>query len=224
MDEFRFRRRNLPHWEIAGATYFVTFRLAGSLPATVAEEWREEREELRRGREGGPAGAMRSKAEQIRLARLSHAKFDAQLDGACYGPKHLSDPRFATLVADALQFYHRSRYELFAYVVMPNHVHLVLRPSLKSDSHLSWGLDEIMRSIKGYTGKKANELLGAHGEFWQREYYDHMVRSEEEWCYYVNYTHENPVSAGLSERAEDWQWSSADLPVGVSSVDGRESF
>jgi REP element-mobilizing transposase RayT len=219
MDEFRFRRRNLPHWEIAGATYFVTFRLASSLPAAVVEEWRREREQLRLGRLTASVVGMIGQEEHIRLARLCHAKFDAQLDGAGYGPKHLSDPGLAGLVADALRFHQGARYDLFAFAVMPNHAHVVLRPCAKPDSRLLWGLDEIMRSIKGYTGKKANERHGAHGEFWQREYYDHMIRNEEEWCYYVDYTRQNPVQAGLCARAEDWPWSSADLPVGVDPAD-----
>src|SRR5438105_6156761 len=159
MDEFRFRRRNLPHWEIAGSSYFVTFRLAGSLPAAVVEEWRRERDQLRLGHASDSAGIMPSQEEHIRLARLCHAKFDAQLDGAGYGPKHLSDPCFAGLVVDALRFHQGTRYGLFAYVVMPNHAHLVLRPCAKPGSQIMWGLDEIMRSIKGFTGKKANELL-----------------------------------------------------------------
>jgi REP-associated tyrosine transposase len=209
MEESRFRWRNLPHWEITGATYFVTFRLAGSLPAAVVEEWRQERERLRRGVVG--AHTAMTEEERKRLSRVSHEKFDAQLDRAEQGPKHLTDPRLASLVVDALRFHASRRYDLYAYVVMPNHVHLVMRPLPKANPVYVWGLDEIMRSIKGYTGKKANELRDAHGEFWQREYFDHLIRDEEEWWWYVEYTHLNPVRAELCARPEDWAWSSARL-------------
>ena len=209
MEDARFRRRSLPHWEVTGSTYFVTFRLAGSLPAAVVEQWRRERVELRRGvNERHPA---LTEEERMRLSRLSCEKFDAQLDGAGHGPKHLADRRFADLVVGAVRFHASQRYDLAAYAVMPNHVHLVMRPLPKADSASVWGLDEIMRSIKGFIGKKANELLGTHGEFWQREYYDHLIRNEEEWCWYVDYTHLNPVRAGLCTKPEDWEWSSAQL-------------
>jgi REP element-mobilizing transposase RayT len=147
--------------------------------------------------------------EWRRFTRARHTKFDVQLDGGRWGPKHLADSRIACLVVDALLFHQTSRYNLSAYVVMPNHVHLVIRPQAKEKREAVWGLDEIMKNLKSYTGRKANEILGLSGEFWQREYYDHLIRDEEEWRWYVDYTHLNPVRAGLCLRAEDWDWSSA---------------
>jgi REP element-mobilizing transposase RayT len=203
----RFRRRNLPHWEVAGATYFVTFRLAGSLPATVAAAWRDERERLKH--ETVNERADPSDTEWRRQARLLHTKFDSQLDMAGHGPIHLSYPPIAMLVVDALRHFENQRYELPAYVIMPNHVHLVLQPLPKEEVNRPWGLDEILRSIKSYTGRRANELLKSEGEFWQREYYDHLIRDQEEWGWYVEYTWNNPVAAGLCSAREVWPWSNA---------------
>jgi putative transposase len=210
LDDYRFRWRNLPHWEIAGRTYFVTFRLAGSLPVQVVAEWRREHQRSLQAAKG--LEAEQHGAGSGRAFRDRYACYDQWLDRACCGPRYLADERIARLVAEAVQFYSGKRYDLSAYVVMPNHVHLVIRPTEKPDSPLFWGLDEIMRSLKGYTGKKANELLHLGGEFWQREYFDHWVRDEEEWIYYVEYTHCNPVKAGLCTKPEDWCWSSASPP------------
>jgi REP element-mobilizing transposase RayT len=201
----RFRRRNLPHWEVAGASYFITFRLAGSLPAHVVQEWRLERERLR-SEERVETG---EDADMRRRAALMHAKFDAQLDAAGDGPTHLRDPGLAQLVIDAVRFYATIRYDLYAYVVMPNHMHLVLRPLPKNASEQTWGLDEIMHGIKGFTGKQANELLNQSGPFWQREYYDRLIRDDAEWAWYVEYTLHNPVAAGLCSEPVAWPWSNA---------------
>ncbi len=96
----------------------------------------------------------------------------------------------------------RQIYELFAWVLMPNHVHIVFRPMEP--------LSEILRWLKSATGKRANQLLGHAGHrFWQREYYDHWIRSEPELWRIIRYVERNPVGAGLVTRQEDWPWSSA---------------
>jgi len=116
----------------------------------------------------------------------------------------LADPALAEIVANALQFGCVSRdwYELFAWVVMPNHVHVVLRPS--------HDFSKIMRWLKWTTARRCNEALGRAGiPFWQDESYDHWIRDRHEFHSAVNYVEQNPVRAGLVERAEDWVWSSA---------------
>lgn len=207
LDEHRFRRRDLPHCEIAGAAYFITFRLAGSLPAAVVEAWREEYERLR----DECRGALDSgRGTHWKLtSRACYEKYDDQLDRGGHGPRYLEDARLADLTVSALEFYRGVRYDLVAYVVMPNHVHVVIRPPQKPTSELFWGLDEIMQHLKGYTGREANKRFQRTGQFWQREYFDHRLRDDEEWQWYVEYTHQNPVKAGLCSRPEAWQWSSA---------------
>ena len=93
-------------------------------------------------------------------------------------------------------------YQLYAYVVMPNHVHILLRPCVP--------LERITRVLKGFTARQANKILGRIGQrLWQEESYDHWVRNEEEFSRIEAYVEHNPVSAGLVKRAEDWPWSSA---------------
>jgi REP element-mobilizing transposase RayT len=120
------------------------------------------------------------------------------------GPIWLSDRRIAGLVADALQYGDATlrMYDLLAWVIMPNHVHAILRPHV--------GMARIMQWIKGRTGRKANRILGRVGDaFWQAESFDHWIRSEEEFGALVDYVENNPVKAGLVEAAEEWAWSSA---------------
>src|SRR5215213_9472627 len=105
VDGYRFRRRDLPHWEIAGSTYFVTFRLANSLPGVVADAWRREHEQLRRERRELNANGSLYRSRQFRAC---YAKYDAQLDAVGHGPHHLRDPRVADLVVGALRFYEGS--------------------------------------------------------------------------------------------------------------------
>ncbi len=128
---------------------------------------------------------------------------DAALDRATYGPRWLAQPAVAEVVADALCYGEKvGKYRLHAWVVMPNHVHVLITP----ESPFS----EIMRWLKWTTARRSNQLLGRCGiAFWQDESYDHWVRSSEEFKKIVAYVEWNPVSAGLVELPEQWHWSSA---------------
>ena len=123
--------------------------------------------------------------------------------GAAVGPVWLEDPRVARVVADALLLGEATgRYRLLAWVVMPNHVHVIFEPRGE--------MAIIMRWLKGRTARVANRVLGRTGEkFWQEESFDHWVRSDEELGGLVDYVENNPVKAGLVERREEWLWSSA---------------
>jgi len=113
------------------------------------------------------------------------------------GPEWLKDARIAEIVAEAFRYGEtRGSYDLFAWVVMSNHIHIVIRPKEK--------LPDIVRWLKAATAVRANRLIGNTGSFWHREYYDHWVRSEEELWATIAYVEANPVRAGLVERPEDW--------------------
>jgi len=87
---------------------------------------------------------------------------------------------------------------------MPNHVHVIVRPE---GEHT---LNKILQSWKGYTSREANKILNCTGQsFWDREYYDHVIRDDAEKARLTKYIHDNPIKAGLCERWEDWEWSSA---------------
>jgi putative DNA methylase len=177
----RHYERRLPHWDTVGQPLFVTFRLHGSLPAH---------------RVFPPDSLAQSGKAFVAMDRL--------LDRGAGGPLYLQRPELAAMVVAALHDGERRfhRYQLHAYVVMPNHVHLLVTPKVVATRWLA--------PLKGFTAYRANELLGSHGQaFWQDESYDHVVRSEAQFDRIRSYIEENPVKAGLVSESQQHPWSSA---------------
>ena len=184
---------------------FVTFRLAGSLPREKVSSLMEEMEYWEKLSE---APDVAQEQIQEALDRLQHMfdKWDDALDAANYGPQWLRNPQVASLVADSIRYRNGKLYDLYTFCVMPNHVHLVFKP-LVGDDGVTYSLPFILMGLKGYTGRKANVILGRRGIFWQRESYDRVIRDEEALLRVIEYVLNNPVKAGLVRRWEDWPWS-----------------
>jgi putative transposase len=167
-------RRNLPHFQPEGAMLFITFRLYGTLP-------------LASGRDG-----------------RTFALADRELEQTQRGPSWLKQPRVAECVVETIKLgdVARGLYELVAFVVMPNHVHLLINPKVPAP--------KITQYVKGVSAKRANEILGKTGKpFWQDESYDRWVRSSEERRKIVRYIELNPVRAKLADEAQLFRYSSA---------------
>jgi len=198
-------RDHLPHLKREGGSYFVTFRLAGTLPPAVLLQFKQEREQIL-----AQAFAARRPLtwhEQEELLRWYSDRVDKYLD-AGHGDCWLKEPVIADEVANALRFHEKVRFDLLAWVVMPNHVHAVVRP------RPGWTLSKILQGWKGFTAHEANRLLQRTGrEFWQRESFDHLIRDDDDLHRCCQYTTANPVAAGLCTRPEDWQWSSLYRPT-----------
>jgi REP element-mobilizing transposase RayT len=197
-------RGHLPHWEAAAATYFVTFRLADSLPHEALRE-------ILFARKGIPAtaalmGRTISEAERKRLLKLHSPRIEQYLNagaGACF----LGNEDLAKVVADSLRQFDGARYRLFAWCVMPNHVHVVFQ-ALAGNS-----LARILHSWKSFSAKQANRILHRSAEFWQREYYDRLVRDTSEFHRALQYVVDNPKRAGLKDWA--WVWPKEEVGVGL---------
>ncbi len=171
--------RWLPHCYPPDATLFLTWRLFGSMPRGY-------------------------KVDGSLTPGQSFAKVDRQLDTATDGPFWLKDRRIANMVAAAIErgALEYNLYELFAWVIMPNHMHVVMQPRKP--------LPMIMRWIKGSTARVANQILNRTGHpFWQYETYDHCIRTTDEFNRVARYIERNPVRAGFVNAVEDWPWSSA---------------
>ena len=184
--------RHLPHWQPEHRALFLTWRLHGSLPGGWTGSFLGEQTQ----------SAGMTAGEQFRLA-------DSRLDRTTSGPLWLRDPSVARCIAEAI--WHGERelalYRLEAWVVMANHVHLLITPHA--------ALARITKSLKGFTARKANAILGRTGKsFWQDESFDHWVRHGAEFARIVSYIERNPVTAGLVQRPEDWPWSSASRQLG----------
>ncbi len=198
-------RGYLPHVTREGVSYFVTFRLADSLPRQVLMQFQQERAEgLRRlnMQKASSTPPLPTETEGT-IERDYHRKVERYLDKGV-GECHLRRPETAQVVAGALLHFDRQRYLLGPWVIMPNHVHAVLWPL---PNHT---LSEILKSWKGYTAHEANQQLNRTGTaFWQPEAFDHWIRDNEERERICRYVVFNPVKAGLCEKPEQWRWSSA---------------
>jgi putative transposase len=181
------QRRRLPHIYPQGVPLFVTWHLHGSVPHALV-----------------PPGSL--------SAGQAFVWLDRQLDNPRQGPLFLKQPEIARLVVASIhKGVELGHYELGAYVVMANHVHLLIRPAIPP-AHL-------LKSLKGATAHEANRLLGRTGEpFWQKESYDHWVRDQDEFLRIRAYIEKNPVKAGLVQRPEDFPWSSAGVEKSLDAA------
>ena len=183
-------RRNLPHFHPPETAIFLTWRLFGTIP-------RERGAELE-------AARRISAREEFRVA-------ERILDAAESGEAWLRDPRVARLVCESIELGAAAfgRYALHEFVVMPNHVHLLITPFVE--------VPVITRSLKGVTANAANKILGTTGKrFWQEETFDRWSRDEENFERIRGYIARNPVKAGLAERAEEYAWSSGRRGIAVA--------
>jgi putative transposase len=174
-----FHPRRLPHYYSVGQPIFFTWRLHGSLPAN------------------------RSFPSDLTTGQAFVA-LDRILDNARTGPLYLRRPEIAAMVAKAILYRQEvmGHYELHAYVIMANHVHLLITPCVE--------VSRLMQSLKRFTAREGNRLLGLTGQpFWQDESYDRLVRDQEEFQRIIRYIEMNPVKAGLAAKPEDFPWSSA---------------
>ena len=188
---------HLPHWRVPGATYAVTFHLTDSIPTAAWDDYRNRKEALfakldRLISQGdtrkSPATFMAIQAEIAALQDQIIEPVLHQSHGECF----LKRPEIARLVMDAMKHFDGDHYILHAFSIMPNHVHAIIQPRDGQP------LAKILHSWKSFTAKRANELLGKNGEFWQEEYYDHIIRDGEDFRNQVRYVLENPAKGSAS--------------------------
>ena len=137
---------------------------------------------------------------------------DRRLDEARSGSMYLRLPRIAQIVVlSTHKGVELGHYALNSYVVMPNHVHLLILPKIAPD--------RLMKSLKGSTAREANRALGRTGEpFWQKESYDHCMRDSREFERIRAYIQNNPVNAGLAATPEGFAWSSASVEKSLDAA------
>jgi putative transposase len=171
----------LPHFDKPGLQQFITYRLADSLPESRRAEWE----------------ALLDVENDLERRRRLELYLDCG-HGTCY----LRDPRIAEMVQENLWHFDNNRYRLLAWVIMPNHVHVLIEVR-------EVPLGEVVKSWKSYTSKQANQILGRTGSFWGEDYFDRYVRDEKNFWQYIRYIENNPTKARLVHAPEDWPWSSA---------------
>lgn len=181
-----YTHRMLPHMHREGARQFITWRCADALPAEVLRQIQSETDAL-----------PESERKQQRASRIE--SFLDQGLGAC----PLRANSVGLLVRDHIISLADELFDLHDYVIMPNHVHVLLTP------HEGVGLAKMMQRIKGGSAFLANQALNQRGTFWQAEYFDRMIRDDRHAERVAQYIRYNPVKAGLCNRPEDWPLSSA---------------
>ncbi len=188
---------DLPHWYREGSTYAVTFRLEDSFPASVLQSYRKEKESLTRQLAEAKTSGNQVKIQSIEneLGALYHNRIQAALDEG-QGESWMKDARIAQIVAESILHFAGDRYDLGAWCVMPNHVHLIISPKAGHD------LAGILHSIKCHSASEANKVLSRSGAFWQKESYDHIVRDADDYWNQRSYVLGNPKAAGLV----DWEF------------------
>jgi REP element-mobilizing transposase RayT len=176
----------LPHFDGSAVPQFITIHLADSIPQKVIKRWQQELK------------FVEYELERVLLQR----RIERYLDQG-YGEARLNNTRVANMVQDALLRFDGERYQLFAWVVMPNHVHSLM------SRFASYQLKDILHSLKSYTAHEANKILNRRGQFWIEDYFDRYMRSQEHFNRTVEYIESNPVKARLCGVPSDWPFSSA---------------
>jgi len=198
--------RCLPHLQPPGATFFVTFRLANSIPQTVIRRWHEERNALTQTLQCMPD----DEAQHISLqfTRKRFIELEQLLDGATAGERWLQDERLAQIVCRFMRNKDSVQYRLDAYCVMSNHVHVLLMP-LPTDETASsyYPLQKILHSFKRLSAIECNKLRQRAGALWEEESFDHYCRDHEEWIRVLHYILNNPVKAGMVSHWRDYPFT-----------------
>ena len=220
----QFSERHRPHIHPVGATLFITFRLAGSIPASTVRDYHAKKawlaDQVKRAT-NIPARHGEALKERVRrFEREWTVKFEAILHKAQSGPMWMKDERVADCVTETLHRLDGNAYRLDCFSVMSNHVHVVFKPLL-AQADLHQELDEdglpafvsehpslarIMHSMKGRSARECNLILSRRGQFWEHESFDHVIR-DGRFSATVKYVLNNPVKAGLVGHWRDWPWN-----------------
>jgi len=174
----------LPHWQQENAAYFVTYRLADSIPPELLNEWRGEKE---RWLAGHPKPWDESAEKEYR--RLL-SRVDRYLDEG-HGSCALADPDHAGVIAESFGHHDGERYLIHAWVVMPNHVHILF------STRQEFPPQKIVATWKRFTARVINSRRGKSGTLWQEDYFDRMIRDWDHFMNVARYIRRNPVKAGL---------------------------
>ena len=189
-------RRNLPHIHPENTPIFLTFRLAGSLPKEIMEALIAEREAEKN------ILKKASKKDLYNLHKRHFARYDDWLDRVQNTPRWLEDEKIALIVKEKLHELAKEHFHLFAYCIMPNHVHLLIQSRMmkklpEGGKTSKYPIADSMRLLKGSTARICNLKLARKGAFWEHESYDHFIRNERELENVIAYILNNPVKAGL---------------------------
>ncbi|NWF89088.1 MAG: transposase [Ignavibacteriaceae bacterium] len=180
------RRRNLPHLYFNDGIYFITARLANTIPLEKLKQLH----------------IQSSNINSLNFAKFKNhfLQYDAFLDKSLEGRSILKKTDCSAVIKQCLHYPDGKEYKLICFTIMPNHFHFVIE-LLKNNK----GISKIMQSIKGISALRINKLLNKTGKFWQDESYDRLIRDDIEFYFVVRYILLNPVKAGLIDDWRKWE-------------------
>lgn len=194
--EIRHTQNRLPHWQQSGATYFVTFRMADAIPRALLAQWEEERVKWM---------TFHPRPWDEATEREYHTRFSGTFEhwlDAGHGSCALERTEIAAIVAECLARFDGTRYLHHAWVIMPNHVHALF------SLHVDGALEKVVHTWKSFTSNRINAVLARNGgslpprapgrrpsQFWQRDYFERLVRNKTHFANCIRYIRRNPEKA-----------------------------
>jgi REP element-mobilizing transposase RayT len=188
----RHQRGYLPHRDYGSALQALTFRETDCLPKHVVDGWKTELQQLLES----PHEEIQTKAKK----KLAHRI--ARYEDAGHGTCLLRRAEFAEIVQDCLLDGHQVKYQLIAWCIMPNHVHVLIKQNKEQS------LGKIVQRWKGRSARRINLALEKKGPLWAKDYFDRVIRDEDHFWNAISYIHCNPIRAGLVNKSEEWSFSS----------------
>jgi REP element-mobilizing transposase RayT len=194
-------RRKLPHFQPQDGVFFITFRLAFDIPAKYLTAYQQF--------QGRLAAYFETLEDQTQAPATKKKKLFAYMDevyNQCPTDVSLTaNPHAAQVISEKLVSLNDNMYYLYAFTIMPNHVHLLIKPNTADGK--PYPISEIMHHIKGSTSRMVNLVLKREGRLWLPEYFDYWVRSQEELFNIIDYIRQNPVQAHLAKTPEAWTYT-----------------
>ncbi len=191
----------LPHIYPEGATFFMTFRLADSLPQQIVTKLKDEyyaRLKLYKSIEKD-IEKINEYIEELRSEMFG--KYDHQLDDKPYGDCYLKQEEVALILMNKIMSYDNQYYKLIKCCIMPNHVHMLMDTSIQLDNNTPIvQVGKWMQLIKGGSSREINKFLSRSGTLWNEESYDHYVRNRDAYFRIKRYIENNPLKAKLSPK------------------------
>ena len=199
-----FYKRNLPHYQLRDTYYFITFTLAFSLSQNLINKLKQEKEAY----ELIYSKLSDTEKNEFKLSyhRKKYDYLEDYFHKADQCVNYLKNSEIADIVIKSLHYFDKVRYDLSAYCIMPNHVHLIIKP-YKENEDKPCPLQKIMHSIKSFTANQSNKTLNKTGQFWNHENYDHLIRDENDFYNCLQYVINNPVKAKLVNDWKEWKYT-----------------